>query len=262
MTTSWDPTWTSTELVQLTRSLGDPAKDLAILAEGNTSQRLDGDRVAVKASGAKLSGCTAEDFVIVSVSELIALMLSDSATQADLSAVLDAGVHAGVHRRASIETLIHASVQSVAPREFVAHTHPTDVIAILASAHAETEFDRAVYSEEAVVLGKPLYVPYAQPGLELGRVFHARLLDYYRREETLPSLVLLGNHGVVTIADTADGVESISMMTVKSARVRLRSLAVGGSVTLSEKSVAEYIDRTDVIERRRQLSGVNGGIGR
>ena len=54
MTVGWHPELVSDELVALTRSLGDPAKDLVILAEGNTSQRLADGRIAVKTSGANM----------------------------------------------------------------------------------------------------------------------------------------------------------------------------------------------------------------
>jgi rhamnose utilization protein RhaD (predicted bifunctional aldolase and dehydrogenase) len=43
------------ELVVLSLELGDPARDLAILAEGNTSARIDANSFWVKASGTSLS---------------------------------------------------------------------------------------------------------------------------------------------------------------------------------------------------------------
>jgi rhamnose utilization protein RhaD (predicted bifunctional aldolase and dehydrogenase) len=41
-------------LVELSRTLGEPSRDLVILAEGNTSIRTDPDRMLVKASGSQL----------------------------------------------------------------------------------------------------------------------------------------------------------------------------------------------------------------
>ncbi len=55
MTTTWQPELVPDELVALTRALGEPAKDLVILAEGNTSKRLDDGRIVVKASGAYMA---------------------------------------------------------------------------------------------------------------------------------------------------------------------------------------------------------------
>ena len=57
MTTSHDPSLVSDELVALTRDLGRTDRDLVILAEGNTSQRLPDGRLVVKASGARMRCC-------------------------------------------------------------------------------------------------------------------------------------------------------------------------------------------------------------
>jgi rhamnose utilization protein RhaD (predicted bifunctional aldolase and dehydrogenase) len=253
----WNPELVSDELVVLTRSLGEPSKDLVILAEGNTSERLPDGRIAVKASGSNMASSAKEEFVIAEVDPLIALMQAPGTTQDDLTRALDAGVHDGVKRRGSIETLIHAAVQTVSPTAFVAHTHPTAAISLLASVHAATAFDEFVYSDEAVVIGKPLFVPYAQPGIDLGRVFYSRLWEYADTNGVLPSLVLLGNHGIVATASTASGAEAISLMAVKGSRVRLNAYAAGGVAGLHADMVNKYFEREDYIERRKQLAGTN-----
>ncbi|MEV8267233.1 class II aldolase/adducin family protein [Microbacterium sp. NPDC076911] len=255
MTAEWNPALVSDELITLTRRLGDPAHDLVILAEGNTSQRLDDGRIAVKASGANMATSTRDDFVIAEVPPLAAMIASSATTQEELTSALDAGQHEGARRRGSIETLIHVAVQTIAPTAFVAHTHPTAVVSLLASVHAETAFDRPVYSDELVVTGKPLFVPYAQPGIELGQLFAHRLDAYAQSEGSLPSLVLLGNHGIVAIASSAAGAEAISLMAVKGARVRLAAYAAGGVAALSAESVAHYFEREDFHERRKNLAG-------
>ena len=163
MTATWDPSLVSPELVQLTRDLGEPARDLVILAEGNTSQLLADGRVVVKASGSNMRTSTAEDFVVVDVQPLVDLMRDPRSTQADLTAALDAGEHEGRRRRASIETLVHVAAQAFAPTAFVGHTHPTPVVALLASVHAATAYDRFVYSDEAVVIGARCSCPTPSP---------------------------------------------------------------------------------------------------
>lgn len=258
------------ELVGLTRALGEPERDLVILAEGNTSQRLPDGRIALKASGSRMRDVTAADFVVAQVDALAALLTSTSATQADLTAALDAGVIDGRRVRGSIEALVHVAVHVVAqevaqemaqevaagpPPAFVGHTHPTAVVGLLSSVHGPEAFHRAAYSDEAVVIGSPLYVPYAQPGIALGRVFFRCLRAHVDRTGALPGLVLLANHGIVTIAPTADGVDALSEMAVKAARVRTLAYAVGGLVPLSSDSVASYVAREDIVERRANLAG-------
>ncbi len=255
MPTIWDPAVVSHELLALTRRLGEPGLDLVVLAEGNTSEALGGGRVVVKSSGSYMSSATADDFVTVDVEELVALVRDPRTTQVRLTAALDAGEHGGHRRRGSIETLVHVVVRAAAPVRFVAHTHPTPVISLLASPHAEDSFRQPAYSDEVVVIGSPLYVPYAPPGLELGRLFDERLHRHLDREGTLPSLILLGNHGIVAVSETAAGAEAISVMAVKAARVRLGAYAVGGVVGLDAEHVAAYWSREDFAERRDDLSG-------
>jgi len=255
MTTTWEPELVSDDLVTLTRTLGDPVKDLVILAEGNTSERLSDGRIVVKTSGSYMAQSTRDDFVVTEVEPLIAMMEDRSKTQEDLTALLDAGVHRGARRRGSIETLVHAAVQSVAPAAFVAHTHPTAVVGLLASVHADIAFDDWVYSDEAIVIGVPLFVPYAAPGIDLGRLFLQRLRGYVDVHREMPSSIVLGNHGMVAVAGSTEGAEAITLMTVKGARVRLHALSVGGVRGLGSDTVSHYFERTDMIERRRKLSG-------
>ena len=255
MTAVWEPALVGEELVALTRSLGEPSRGLVILAEGNTSQRLPDGRVVVKASGSSMRTAAAEDFVVVDVDPLVELMSSPTATQADLTAALDAGEHAGRRRRASIETLVHVAAQAFAPTPFVGHTHPTAVVGLLASVHAATAWHRHVYSDEAVVVGRPLYVPYATPGIDLGRVYLEALRQHVDAHGELPTLVLLGNHGIVVNAPTAAGVEAVSEMAVKGALVRTAAYSVGGVAPLETASVERFFAREDIIERRARIAG-------
>lgn len=255
MATTWQPDLVSDDLIALSLALGDPSKDLVILAEGNTSERLPDGRIVVKTSGSYLAETTRDDFVATEVEPLIAMMEDASRTQAHLTELLDAGVHDGVRRRGSIETLVHAAVQAVQPTAFVAHTHPTPVVGLLASVHAATAFDQWVYSDEAVVIGVPLFVPYAEPGIELGRLFLERIRIYSDERGELPTAVLLGNHGMVAIAGSARAAEAITLMTVKGARVRLDALSAGGVQGLDAATVAHYFERTDMAERRKNLAG-------
>jgi rhamnose utilization protein RhaD (predicted bifunctional aldolase and dehydrogenase) len=255
------PELVSDELLALTHSLGRPERDLVILAEGNTSQQLDGGRIVVKASGSNMATATKEDFVTIDVASVSSLLTDPGATQADLTAALDAGEIGGRRRRGSIEGLVHVAVQAVAAgaalsqaAAFVGHTHPTAVVGLLASVHAEEAYQRLVYSDEAVVIGRPLYVPYAQPGIDLGRTFYRALSERVEQSGELPLLVLLGNHGIVATAPTADGVDGISAMAVKGAKVRSAAYAAGGVAPLTDEQVAKFFARDDIAERRGNLA--------
>ncbi|MGM7698073.1 class II aldolase/adducin family protein [Microbacterium sp. A84] len=258
MTARIQPELVSAELVGLTRRLGRPERDLVILAEGNTSELFAEGTFAVKASGSSMEEATADNFVVVDVEPLLAILRDPAATQDDLTAALSAKSEDGRTVRASIESLVHAAVRAFAPVRYVAHTHPTDVVALLASAEAELAFAEPVYSEEYMILGRSLFVPYAEPGLKLGRVFLAHLEEYVQQHGETPSLVLLGNHGIVALSDSAAGAEAISLMAVKSARVRLGARLAGGVAALDAATTADYFDRPDFRERRANLAGTQG----
>src|ERR1700712_3204947 len=98
MATIWQPDLVTDDLVELSRALGEPAKDFVILAEGNASKRLEDGRIVVKASGSYMSKQTREDFVVTDVQPLIDLMDDPASTQEQLTSLLDAGEHDGIRR--------------------------------------------------------------------------------------------------------------------------------------------------------------------
>lgn len=244
------------ELVELTRRLGDPAADLVLLAEGNTSARLPDGTFAVKASGAHMDTATAGDFVIADPEPLLAALSEPATSQEKLTALLDAGPDAaGRPRRASIETLVHLVALEYGQAAWVAHTHPTAVVGQLASARAEELWAAPLFPDEAVVLGPPAWVPYAAPGLALGRAVVASVSEYADREGHPPRLILLGNHGIVALGATSAEAAAITTMCVKAARVRAFALGAGRPAFLDGGHARELAGRGDEAERRARLGG-------
>jgi rhamnose utilization protein RhaD (predicted bifunctional aldolase and dehydrogenase) len=237
------------ELVALTRRVGDPAADLVVLAEGNTSVRLSGDRFAVKASGSRMDIAEAGDFVIGELPELVDVLERGGTDQETLSRLLSAGTS-----RASIETLVHV-VALAAGATWVAHTHPTAVVGLLAVREARELWEAPLFPDEAVVLGEPVWVPYAAPGIALGTAVHAAVRERLDRDGAAPRLVLLGNHGIVALGATATEVETITTMAVKAARVRSVALGAGTLTPLGIEHARELAGRPDEAARRTLLGG-------
>lgn len=249
MTFSAQPSEVPADLVALTRRIGDPAADLVVLAEGNTSVRLPGDRFAVKASGSRMDLAEAGDFVVGELPELLDLLERGDTDQDSLSRLLSAGT-----TRASIETLVHV-VALAAGATWVAHTHPTAVVGLLAVAEAEELWSAPLFPDEAVVLGEPVWVPYAAPGIALGTAVHAAVRERLDRDGVAPRLVLLGNHGIVALGATATEVETITTMAVKAARVRSVALGAGTPAPLGVAHARELAGRPDEAARRTLLGG-------
>jgi rhamnose utilization protein RhaD (predicted bifunctional aldolase and dehydrogenase) len=287
------------ELVALTRRIGDPAADLVVLAEGNTSVRLGDDRFAVKASGSRMDHAEAGDFVVGELPELVDMLERGGTDQETLSRLLSAsdsssqshsreragaaprGRRAGgeeratEHRRsgaapegpasppersggnqirASIETLVHV-VALAAGATWVAHTHPTAIVGLLAVREAEELWSAPLFPDEAVVLGEPVWVPYAAPGIALGTAVHAAVRERLDRDGVPPRLVLLGNHGIVALGATAAEVETITTMAVKAARVRSVALGAGTLAPLGIEHARALAGRPDEAARRTLLGG-------
>lgn len=250
----WQPDGVPAELVALTRRIGDPAADLVVLAEGNTSTRLADGTFAVKASGSRMDAAAAGDFVIADPADLLAALKDPDTSQADLTALLAAeGVPGDEVRRASIETLVHLAALEFGGASWVAHTHPTAVVGLLSIVDAEALWRAPLFPDEAVVVGPPAWVPYAEPGLALGRAVADAVSSYVDVEGRPPRLVLLGNHGIVALGDTAAEVEAVTTMCVKAARVRSVALAAGTPLPLPAADADALANRADEVERRARL---------
>jgi rhamnose utilization protein RhaD (predicted bifunctional aldolase and dehydrogenase) len=242
------PSEVPAELVALTRRIGDPAADLVVLAEGNTSTRLSDDRFVVKASGSRMDLAEAGDFVVGELPELVDVLERGGTDQETLSRLLSAGAGS----KASIETLVHV-VALAAGATWVAHTHPTAVVGLLAVREAEELWSAPLFPDEAVVLGEPVWVPYAAPGIALGAAVHTAVRERLDRDGVAPRLVLLGNHGIVALGATATEVETITTMAVKAARVRSVALGAGTMSPLGIAHARELAGRPDEAARRTRL---------
>src|SRR5579884_1889526 len=98
-------------LVTLSRQLGDPAADLVVLGEGNTSATLDDGTFLVKASGTALGSVTEADLVRMDHAAVLALIDDprlDDHDHAGLAARLREADRDGSPKPASIETMLHA----------------------------------------------------------------------------------------------------------------------------------------------------------
>src|SRR6266496_2379589 len=133
-----------TDLITLTRTLGDPDRDLAILGEGNTSAQVDLETFLVKASGKEMRTADEQSFVGVSLGRALDVLVGPDLSDAEVrEALLFCKIEQADARMPSVETFLHAYLLSLSDINFVGHTHPTAVNAILCSANSrEAAFGR------------------------------------------------------------------------------------------------------------------------
>ena len=254
------------QLVAMSRHLGDPALDYAILGEGNSSARADADTFWVKASGAEMRTIDIEGFVQVRFDRVLSMLaandpsgsspsapnLSDDEVKAGLQA---AKVDASVTARPSVETVLHALALQLDGVDFVGHTHPTAVNAVLCSKHAEEATAGRLFPDEIVYCGPaPVYVPYTDPGVPLALKVRDSIDGYLAQYRETPKVVLMQNHGLIALGSTALEVENITAMYVKTARVILGAYALGGPRFMTPEAVARIHTRPDELYRRQEWS--------
>ena len=67
-------------------------------------------------------------------------------------------------------------------------------------------------------------------------------------------MILLGNHGVITIGQTTDAVRVAMAMTVKAAEIFVGAHALGGNISMPQLEVNRIENRLDEEYRRKMLS--------
>jgi rhamnose utilization protein RhaD (predicted bifunctional aldolase and dehydrogenase) len=241
------------QLVTLSRHLGHPGLDYVILGEGNTSARIDADTFWVKASGVELRAIEKSGFVQVRFDRALSLLepagLSDAQVEAGLEA---ARADPEARARPSVETAVHAVALGLEGIHFVGHTHPTAVNAVLCSQKAEEAIAGRLFPDEIVYCGPaPLYLPYTDPGVPLARAVRDAVDQYLDAYGKVPKVILMQNHGLIALGQTAAEVERVTAMAVKTAQVLLGTYTLGGPHFLSPEAAARIHTRPDEGYRRQ-----------
>ncbi|MCB9422759.1 MAG: class II aldolase [Ardenticatenaceae bacterium] len=244
------------QLVMMSNQLGNPQNDYVILGEGNSSARADEATFWVKASGTSLNGIDESGFVQVRLEPVLSLIdapaLSDTAVT---DALQSATINASSQVRPSVETTFHAVALTTAEAQFVGHTHPTAVNSILCSQKAEEAFSGRLFPDEIVVCGPaPVFVPYTDPGIPLAKVIRDKIMVYQDGYGRSPKLILMQNHGMIALGQTADEVLRITAMAVKAARILLGAYTIGAPRFLTPADVARIDTRPDEHFRQRILA--------
>ncbi len=256
------------QLVVLSNTLGRPELDYVILGEGNTSARADTrNQVSrrnlvssdatfwVKASGTELRTITATGFVQVAFERVQALLDRVELTDQDVKAGLAAAkVDPAAPGHPSVETLLHALCLQLPGVNFVGHTHATAVNMLTCSRGFFDAYAGRLFPDEIVLCGPaPVLVPYTDPGVPLAREVWARIQDHIERYGEQPKVILIQNHGLIVLGQSAQQVLDVTAMAVKTARILLGTYAAGGPHFMSERDVARIHTRPDELYRRRQL---------
>ncbi len=244
-------------LLSLSHQLGREERRLAILGEGNTSMRHDAETFTVKASGSNLATLAAAGTATCRFDKLIPLLAAESMTDAAVDEALFAARVSPEMKKPSVEAIFHAYLLTLPGVNFVGHTHPIAVNALLCSRHARTFATRRLFPDEIVCCGvESVFVPYTDPGLKLSQAIRAATEDYIRRLARPPRVILLENHGLIALGATPEAVLAATLMAVKAAEIFAGASAASGGaepVFLTPGQVERIAGRPDEHYRQKAL---------
>ena len=254
------------DLINMTRALGEPAMDYVIIGEGNTSMRIDEDSFYVKASGHQMHNISEDGFVAVRLAPMLAMLDNPPQTLTEQKAITQSavihadsafppdtsgGTEGGLASSPSIEVSFHAMLLHDCDAGFIGHTHPTAINQIMCSEHASDFALKRRFPDEVVLCGpQSALTPYADPGLPLAIVMRERVQQFMAAHGEAPKLILLENHGMIALGDSPAEILNITAMAVKAARIHLGALLTGAPAYLPDDEVWHLYRRPDEIYRR------------
>ncbi len=245
---------TLTDLLNLSHEIGREDRGLAILGEGNTSARLGDDTFLVKASGTCLGTLAEQDVVECRFPALLPLLERETMSDADIdAALLDARVNPAA-KKPSVEAVFHAYLLSLPGIRYVGHCHATNVNQILCSPRAREFAEHRMFPDEIVCCGPAsVFVPYTDPGLKLSHIIRQETEAFVKKYQRQPRVILIQNHGIISLGQTWQSILSALLMAEKAARIFVGAAAMGGPIFFTPQNVERISDRPDEAYRQRAL---------
>jgi rhamnose utilization protein RhaD (predicted bifunctional aldolase and dehydrogenase) len=242
------------DLLKLSHELGREDRGLAMLGEGNTSARLSEDTYLVKASGTCLGTLKEEDVVECRLSALLPMLEKDGLTDQQVDDALLASRVDPKAKKPSVEAVFHAYLLSLPGIKFVGHTHGTTVNQILCSPRARELADRRMFPDEIVCCGvASVFIPLTDPGLKLAQAIRRETEAFIKKNQYQPRVILMQNHGIITLGATWQSVLAAMLMAEKAAKIFVGAAVLGGPVFFSEQNTARIAGRPDEAYRQRAL---------
>ena len=242
------------ELVRLSHDLGQEARQLALLGEGNTSASCGDGTFWVKASGSSLGTLGKTQVSRVRLEPILNLIQLDEMDEQTVEDELVSALADPEHKKPSVETFLHALCLTTGGAKWVGHTHTVSVNQILCSERGAEPFERHIFPDAVVVCGLHVAsVPYVDPGFSLAKAVQAALERFAAEHGHPPKLLLMENHGVVALGQSAKEVLNIHLMADKWAKTLQGTYALGGPKFLPDEEAARIDGRLDEHYRRLEL---------
>ncbi|SRR5581483_4124897 len=242
------------DLLKLSREIGIEARGLVLAGEGNTSAKLSDKTFLVKASGAALATLKENEIVECRLAPLLELLDENHLTDSQIDEALMASRVNSKAKKPSLEAMFHAYLLSLPEIHFVAHAHATSVNQILCSPRARDFAIHRMMSDEAGCCGiASVFVPHVEPGLRLAQAIRRETNSFIKKYQTTPRVILLQNHGIITLGKCWESALAVMLVSEKSAKIFVGAAALGGPVFLSETEANHFANRADEEYRRKMM---------
>ena len=185
-------------------------KNLTTCSGGNVSLKINKDMICITPSGLDKGRIQPEQVGIITLK----------------------GENLTPELKPSIETSMHVAVHNMRPEmQAVVDAHPVTASSFTAS---QKKINTALIAESAVILGTPVFTQYAiQGSSELAQIVAAATAK--------GNIVLMSNHGVLTVGDTLlkafDRIEVLEA----SAKITLYTELLGPKRALSDSQLSELV---------------------
>jgi len=241
-------------LLKLSHELGRDDRQMSILAEGNTSVKLSAETFLVKASGSNLGTLDETGVVECRTDVLLSLLDKTGLEDKEVDRLLLESRVDSTAKKPSVEALFHAFLLSLPEIEFVGHTHATAVNSILCSPRAREFATKRILPDEIVCCDiASVFIPYTDPGLKLAQAIRDAVKKHLADFGRPPRVILMENHGIITLGRSVEAVLSAMLMAEKTAIIWLGAAALGGPNFMSPENVARISGRPDEALRRKIL---------
>ncbi|HXI69756.1 MAG TPA: class II aldolase/adducin family protein [Verrucomicrobiae bacterium] len=240
-------------LLQLSHELGRDDRQLSILAEGNTSVKLSAETFLVKASGSNLGTLDETGVVECRADSLLSMLEKNGLEDKEVDRLLLESRVDPKAKKPSVEALFHAYLLSLPEIEFIGHTHATAVNSILCSPRAKEFAAKRICPDEVVCCDvASVFIPYTDPGLKLAQAIRDAVKKHLADFGRPPRVILMENHGIITLGRSLEAVLSAMLMAEKTAVIWLGAASLGGPNFMSPENITRISGRPDE-ELRRQI---------
>ncbi len=228
-------------------------KTFVIAGGGNTSFK-DENHIWVKASGVALETIDETGFVCLSREKLKIVSTktySQNATEreAEVKSDLANAIVSDGNNRPSVETSMHEIIEF----QYVVHTHPTLVNALMCSINAE-KICYELFGDQA------LFIPYTDPGYILFKKVETEIRQFTVKFAKAPQIIFLENHGVFVAADSIPAIKEIYSSIIQKINGKISQVLPQDDAKLYESPIIDQIRQLHPEFKNSAAKGVESSL--